>query len=85
MESVDRKKKKNGMPSNQVLKDICTVEGEVFEQAGYYATVYANTSWFNNQLAGLTRFDKWVAHWPTSGGKQLGNATSPDGENASRC
>lgn len=85
MEDADGYKRKNGMPSNQVLKDICTVEGEVFEQAGYYATVYANTSWFNNQLAGLTRFDKWVAHWPTSGGKQLGNATSPDGENASRC
>ena len=85
MEDADGYKRRNGMPSNQVLKDICTVEGEVFEQAGYYATVYANTSWFNNQLAGLTRFDKWVAHWPTSGGKQLGNATSPDGENASRC
>ena len=85
MEDADGYKRRNGMPSNQVLKDICTVEGEVFEQAGYYATVYANTSWFNNQLAGLTRFDKWVAHWPTSGGKQLGNATSPDRENASRC
>lgn len=85
MEDADGYKRRNGMPSNQVLKDICTVEGEVFEQAGYYATVYANTSWFNNQLAGLTRFDKWVAHWPTSGGKQLGNAASPDGENASRC
>lgn len=85
MEDADGYKKRNGMPSNQTLRDICTVEGETFEQSGYYAIVYANTSWFNNQLAGLTRFDKWVAHWPTLGGRQKGNATSPDGENASRC
>lgn len=85
MEDADGYKSRNGMPSNQTLKDICTVEGEIFEQAGYYAMVYASSSWFNNQLAGLNRFDKWVAHWPTSGGKQKGNATSPDGENASRC
>lgn len=85
MEDADGYKRRNGMPSNQTLKDICTVEGEAFEQAGYYAMVYASSSWFNNQLAGLTRFDKWVAHWPISGGKQKGMATSPDGENASRC
>lgn len=85
MEDADGYKARNGMPSNQTLKDICTVEGEIFEQAGYYANVYANTSWWRNQLAGLTRFDKWVAHWPTRGGKQTGNATSPDGENANNC
>lgn len=85
MEDADGYKAKNDMPSNQTLKDICTVEGEIFEQAGYYANVYANTSWWRNQLAGLTRFDKWVAHWPTRGGKQTGNATSPDGENANNC
>lgn len=85
MEDADGYKKKYGMPSNQTLKDICTVEGETFENAGYYAMVYASSSWWNNQLAGLTRFDKWVAHWPTSGGKQKGNATSPDGENANNC
>ena len=78
-------KKKYGMPSNQTLRDICTAEGEIFENAGYYAMVYASSSWWKNQLAGLTRFDKWVAHWPTSGGKQKGNATSPDGENANNC
>lgn len=85
MEDADGYKKRYGMPSNQTLKDICTVEGEIFEQAGYYAMVYASSSWFKNQLAELTRFDKWVAHWPTSGGKQKGNATSPDGENANNC
>lgn len=85
MEDADGYKKKYGMPSNQTLRDICTAEGEIFENAGYYAMVYASSSWWKNQLAGLTRFDKWVAHWPTSGGKQKGNATSPDGENANNC
>lgn len=85
MEDADGYKRKNGMPSNQTLRDICTVECRAFENAGYYAMVYASSSWFNNQLAGLTAFDKWVAHWPVSGGKQTGNNTSPDGENADNC
>lgn len=85
MEDADGYKKRCGMPSNQTLKDICTAEGEIFESAGYYAIVYASSSWWNNQLAGLTRFDKWVAHWPVSGGKQKGNSTSPNGENANNC
>ena len=85
MEDADGYKRRNGMPSNQTLRDICTVECRAFEEAGYYAMVYASSSWFNNQLAGLTAFDKWVAHWPTRNGKQTGNDTSPDGENASRC
>lgn len=85
MEDADNYKKRNGILSNQTLRDICTVEGDMFEKAGYYAMVYASSSWFNNQLAGLTRFDKWVAHWTTRNGKQLGNATLPDGENASKC
>lgn len=85
MEDADGYKGKNGMPSNETLKAICTAEGEIFENARYYAIVYASSSWFKNQLAGLTRFDKWVAHWPVSAGKQKGNATSPDGENANNC
>lgn len=85
MEDADGYKKKNGMPSNQTLRDICTIECEAFEKAGYYAMIYASSSWFNNQLAGLNRFDKWVAHWPTVNGKQKGNATDPSGENANNC
>jgi len=85
MEDADGYKKRNGMPSNQTLRDICTIECRAFENAGYYAMVYASSSWFNNQLAGLTAFDKWVAHWPTRGGKQTGMNTSSEGENASRC
>lgn len=85
MEDADGYKKKNGMPSDSTLRDICTTECEMFEQAGYYALIYASSSWFKNQLAGLDRFDKWVAHWPTSGGKQTGNNTSADGENSNNC
>lgn len=85
MEDADGYKRRNGMPSNEILRNICARECNMFEQAGYYANIYANTSWWRNQLAGLDRYDKWVAHWPTRGGKQLGNATSPDGENANNC
>ena len=85
MEDADGYKKRNGMPSDQTLRDICTVECRAFENAGYYAMVYASSSWFNGKLAGLTAFDKWVAHWPTRGGKQTGMDTSPDGENANNC
>ena len=85
MEDADGYKKIYGMPSNETLRNICTEECEIFENAGYYAMVYANSSWFKNQLAGLTAYDKWIAHWPTSGGKQTGNATSSEGENANNC
>nr|DAQ62394.1 MAG TPA: Cell wall hydrolase autolysin [Caudoviricetes sp.] len=85
MEDADGYKRKYGMPSNEVLRNICAEECKIFESAGYYAMVYANSSWFKNQLAGLTAYDKWVAHWPVANGKQKGNATSPDGENADNC
>lgn len=85
MEDADRYKARNGMPSNDTLRGICTEECVAFENAGYYAMIYASSSWFKNQLAGLDRFDKWVAHWPTSGGKQKGMNTDPSGENANNC
>ena len=85
MEDADNYKAHNGMPSNDTLRGICTEECVAFEQAGYYAMIYASSKWFRNQLAGLNRFDKWVAHWPVSGGKQKGMATDPSRENASNC
>lgn len=85
MEDADGYKARNGMPSNDTLRDICTEECVAFENAGYYAMIYASSSWFKNQLAGLDRFDKWVAHWPTSGGKQKRMNTDPSGENANNC
>lgn len=82
MEDADGYKSRNGMPSNQTLRDMCYAFCEKVEDAGYYAGVYASLSWFRNQLAGdtLSRFDKWVACWPTSGGKQRGLDVSPDEE-----
>lgn len=80
MEDADGYKKRNGMPSDSTLKDICYAFCEKVENAGYYSGIYASLSWFKNQLAGdrLSRFDKWVAMWPTSGGKQRGLSVSPD-------
>jgi GH25 family lysozyme M1 (1,4-beta-N-acetylmuramidase) len=78
MEDADGYKSRNGFPSDQTLRDICTVECEAFERAGYYAMVYASSSWFNGHLAGIEqRFDKWEAHWPVSGGRQKGMDTDP--------
>ena len=85
MEDADGYKARNGMPSNDTLRGICPEECIAFENAGYYAMIYASSSWFKNQLTGLDRFDKWVAHWPTSGGKQKGMNTNPSGESAANC
>ena len=79
MEDADGYKKKNGMPSNQTLRQMCAAFCEATENAGYYSGIYASESWFKNQLNGseVAPYDKWVAQWPTSGGKQTGLST-PD-------
>ncbi len=84
MEDADGYKKKNGMPSNETLCEICYEFCETVEDAGYYTGVYASESWYENQLAGdkLSRFDKWVAQWPTTlGGKQKGLSVSSGSKN----
>ena len=83
MEDADGYKAKKGMPTNEMLRKICVKFCETVEKAGYYAGIYASSSWFNKQLKGeeLDRFDKWVAQWPTSGGKQKGLATDPNSRN----
>ena len=80
MEDADGYKKKNGMPSNQTLRQMCAAFCEAVENAGFYSGIYASESWFNNQLKGseVTPYDKWVAQWPTSGGKQTALNTSAD-------
>ena len=85
MEDADGYKKRNGMPSNDALKNICRMACGLYERTGYKAVVYASSSWFRNQLAGLDEYEKWVAHWPTRNGKQTGNDTNSDGENANNC
>lgn len=80
MEDADGYKKKNGMPSNQTLRQMCYTFCETVENAGFYSGIYASQSWFNSQLAtsDLDRFDKWVAQWPTLGGKQKGLSVVPE-------
>lgn len=65
MEDADNYKKRHGMPSNDMLVNICYTFCENIEKAGYYTGIYASLSWLNNQLnnSKLDRFDKWVAHW----------------------
>ena len=65
MEDADKYKVRHGMPSNQMLVDICYTFCDAIEKAGYYTGIYASSSWLNNQLnnSKLDRFDKWVAHW----------------------
>lgn len=80
MEDADGYKRKHGMPSNQMLRNMCHEFCATTENAGFYSGIYASQSWFDNQLKGseLDRFDKWVAQWPTSGGKQTALNTDPN-------
>lgn len=65
MEDADHYKSKQGMPSNDTLVAICEKECLMFEEAGYYAAIYASKSWFDTKLnsSRLNRFDKWMAWW----------------------
>lgn len=83
MEDADGYKKSNGMPSDKTLRKICYKWCEMVEDAGYYAGIYASEYWLRHQLAGesLSRFDKWVAQWPTFNGEQIGNAVNAEARN----
>lgn len=72
MEDADGYKQKHGMPSDQTLREMCAMFCKMVEESGLYAGIYASQSWFDKQLKGeeTARYDKWVAQWPTSGGKQ---------------
>lgn len=80
MEDADHYKSKNGMPDNATLRAMCSAFCKKVQDNGYYVGVYASSSWFNNQLSGdeLKPYDKWIAQWPVSGGKQKGLNTSAD-------
>lgn len=68
MEDADGYKSRNGIPSNDTLVSICEKECLMFEEAGYYAAIYASKSWFDTKLnsSRLNRFDKWMAWWNSS-------------------
>ena len=65
MEDADGYKKKNGMPSNETLINICVTFCDKLIKNGYDTGIYASLSWFNNQLKSskLDKYTKWVAHW----------------------
>ena len=58
-------RKKNGMPSDKTLVNICVEFCDKMIKNGYKAGIYASLSWFNNQLkdSKLDKYDKWVAQW----------------------
>ena len=70
MEDADNYKRNHGMPSNTTLTAICNNFCDVIEKNGYYAGVYASQSWFNNQIKGITKYDKWIANWGTDDGTE---------------
>lgn len=65
MEDADGYKERNGMPSNQMLQEICIYFCERLTAAGYTAGVYANLNWWTNRLDNpeLDKYVKWVAQW----------------------
>lgn len=68
MEDADGYKKRNGMPGDGVLRDICGAFCTALSGAGYDTGIYASASWLQNKLHGpaLERWPKWVAHWGVS-------------------
>lgn len=65
MEDADGYKRRNGMPSNKTLVNICKEFCDKMIKNGYKTGIYASLSWFNNQLkdSKLDKYDKWVAQW----------------------
>lgn len=66
MEDADGYKKSHGMPSNEMLVDICKTFLSTTSKAGYYSSLYASLSWLDNQLNDkslLDNYDVWVAQW----------------------
>lgn len=65
MEDADHYKEKHGMPSNEMLVDICETACNIIGSAGYFPTIYASQSWFMRRLRSdkLQKFCKWIAWW----------------------
>ena len=76
MEDADNYKRNHGMPSNTTLTAICNNFCDTLEKNGYYAGVYASQSWFNNQIKGITKYDKWIANWGTNDGTEQKDLSS---------
>ena len=50
MEDADGYKSKHGMPSKQIITNICSVVINTLWKAGYTAGIYANNDWIDNHI-----------------------------------
>jgi GH25 family lysozyme M1 (1,4-beta-N-acetylmuramidase) len=68
MEDADGYKKKNGMPNNATLVNICDIILSGLQQDGFYSMLYASKDWLENQLndSKLDKYNKWVAQWASN-------------------
>ena len=65
MEDGDGYKEKNGMPSNEMLINICDTACQIIGTNGYFPMIYASQSWFMGRLRSdkLKKYAKWIAWW----------------------
>lgn len=65
MEDADAYKEKNGMPSNEMLINICDTACQMIGTEGYFPMIYASKSWFDTKLKSekLDKYAKWIAWW----------------------
>lgn len=65
MEDDDEYKEKNGMPSNEVLVNLCDTACSMIGSEGYFPMIYASQSWFMGRLRSekLNKYAKWIAWW----------------------
>lgn len=50
MEDADGYKSKQGMPSKQILTNICSIVINALWKSGYTAGIYANNDWLDNHI-----------------------------------
>ena len=70
MEDADKFKQKHKVTSASAISDMCKAFCKKIADAGYYAGIYASSSWFNTKIKGCDKYDKWVASWGKNNGKQ---------------
>ena len=76
MEDADGYKKKNGMPSNDTITNMCNEFCEIIKDAGYYVGVYASESWFKSKIKSSMKYPKWVASWGSNDGIRQNDKSS---------
>lgn len=76
MEDADGYKRNHGFKfSNATIAPICYKFCKMIEDAGYYAGIYASSSWLQYVNGLNDRFDKWVANWGMNDGTQRTNTS----------